>query len=136
MQSHRQEVRQAILDAVGQLVEQQGLLALTMSEVAERAGIGRATLYKYFPDVQTLLAAWAPAACPEPPPGADRLTRSGRQPGAQAAGAARGVRPDLPTRSPPPDSQLGALLHQGPESGHVQRQLQEVVLVLTGLMAT
>jgi hypothetical protein len=31
---------------------------------------------------------------------------------------------------------LGALLHQGPEIGHVQRQLQEVVLVLTGLMAT
>jgi AcrR family transcriptional regulator len=51
-------VRQAILDAVGQLVEQQGVLAVTMSEVAERAGIGRATLYKYFPDVQTLLAAW------------------------------------------------------------------------------
>jgi AcrR family transcriptional regulator len=58
VQSHRQEVRQAILDAVGQLVEQQGVLAVTMSEVAERAGIGRATLYKYFPDVQTLLAAW------------------------------------------------------------------------------
>ena len=35
-----------------------------------------------------------------------------------------------------PDSQLGALLHQGPQIGHVQRQLQEVVLVLTGLMAT
>jgi hypothetical protein len=36
----------------------------------------------------------------------------------------------------PPDSQLGALVHQSPEIGHVQRQLQEVVLVLTGLMAT
>jgi AcrR family transcriptional regulator len=29
-----------------------------MSDVAERAGIGRATLYKYFPDVETALNAW------------------------------------------------------------------------------
>ena len=29
-----------------------------MSEIAEKTGIGRATLYKYFPDVETILAAW------------------------------------------------------------------------------
>lgn len=29
-----------------------------MSEIAERAGIGRATLYKYFSDVQGILTAW------------------------------------------------------------------------------
>jgi AcrR family transcriptional regulator len=29
-----------------------------MSEVATRTGIGRATLYKYFPDVQSILIAW------------------------------------------------------------------------------
>jgi AcrR family transcriptional regulator len=29
-----------------------------MSQIAERAGIGRATLYKYFPDVETILLAW------------------------------------------------------------------------------
>jgi AcrR family transcriptional regulator len=136
VQSHRQEVRQAILDAVGQLVEQQGVLAVTMSEVAERAGIGRATLYKYFPDVQTLLAAWHQQHVLSHLQVLTALRDQGGSPGAQAAGGARGVRPDLPTRSPTPDSQLGALLHQGPEIGHVQRQLQEVVLVLTGLMAT
>jgi AcrR family transcriptional regulator len=29
-----------------------------MSRIAEDTGIGRATLYKYFPDVETILGAW------------------------------------------------------------------------------
>jgi len=29
-----------------------------MSQIAEQAGIGRATLYKYFPDVEAILTAW------------------------------------------------------------------------------
>jgi AcrR family transcriptional regulator len=29
-----------------------------MSQIAERTGIGRATLYKYFPDVEAILLAW------------------------------------------------------------------------------
>lgn len=31
---------------------------VTMSRIAETAGIGRATLYKYFPDVDAILVAW------------------------------------------------------------------------------
>ena len=31
---------------------------MTMSKIAERTGIGRATLYKYFPDVESILTAW------------------------------------------------------------------------------
>src|SRR5258708_6483023 len=29
-----------------------------MSQIAEATGIGRATLYKYFPDVEAILHAW------------------------------------------------------------------------------
>jgi AcrR family transcriptional regulator len=29
-----------------------------MSQIAKHAGIGRATLYKYFPDVESILLAW------------------------------------------------------------------------------
>ena len=29
-----------------------------MSRIAEETGIGRATLYKYFPDVESILLAW------------------------------------------------------------------------------
>ncbi|WP_248965623.1 TetR/AcrR family transcriptional regulator [Sphaerisporangium perillae] len=56
--AHRAAVRDATLDATAALVAEHGLVALTMSQIAEKAGIGRATLYKYFPDVQTILVAW------------------------------------------------------------------------------
>ena len=58
MESHRQEVREAILDATGSLVQSRGLLVVTMSDIAEATGIGRATLYKYFPEVEMILSAW------------------------------------------------------------------------------
>jgi AcrR family transcriptional regulator len=58
VEGHRAAVRQATLDATATLVGQRGLSAVTMSEVAKRAGIGRATLYKYFPDVESILTAW------------------------------------------------------------------------------
>ena len=38
--THRQAVRNATLDATEALVAERGLLSLTMSQVAERAGIG------------------------------------------------------------------------------------------------
>jgi len=55
---HRDEVRAAIMDATWGLVARRGLLAVTMSQVAQEAGIGRATLYKYFPDVESILVSW------------------------------------------------------------------------------
>lgn len=58
IEEHRSAVREAILDATVALVEAQGLLSVTMSQIAEETGIGRATLYKYFPDVEAILHAW------------------------------------------------------------------------------
>jgi AcrR family transcriptional regulator len=58
IQAHRREVREAILDATAALVAEHGLLAVTMSQIAEETGIGRATLYKYFPDIESILLAW------------------------------------------------------------------------------
>jgi AcrR family transcriptional regulator len=55
---HRREVREAILDAAAALVDERGPTAVTMSRIAAAAGIGRATLYKYFPDVEAILLAW------------------------------------------------------------------------------
>ena len=58
IQTHRREVRDAILDTTAALVAEHGLLSVTMSQIAEKTGIGRATLYKYFPDVEAILFAW------------------------------------------------------------------------------
>jgi AcrR family transcriptional regulator len=57
IESHRNAVRDAILDATWHLVREHGLLSVTMSQIAAEAGIGRATLYKYFPDVEAILLA-------------------------------------------------------------------------------
>lgn len=54
---HRRAVREAITEATWQLAEEHGPLAVTMSQVAKTAGIGRATLYKYFTDVESILIA-------------------------------------------------------------------------------
>ncbi|WP_255945287.1 TetR/AcrR family transcriptional regulator [Streptomyces odontomachi] len=56
--AHRQAVRDATLDTTATLVAEFGLASVTMSKIAERTGIGRATLYKYFPDVDAILLAW------------------------------------------------------------------------------
>lgn len=56
--THRSSVQTAILDAVAALIEAHGLTRLTMSEVAKRAGIGRATLYRHFADIDALVHAW------------------------------------------------------------------------------
>ena len=56
--AHRREVRDAILDATASMVAAHGLQSVTMSQIAEDSGIGRATLYKYFPDVEAILLAW------------------------------------------------------------------------------
>lgn len=58
IETHRREVHTAILESTAALVGQHGILSVTMSQIAEETGIGRATLYKYFPDVEAILEAW------------------------------------------------------------------------------
>ena len=58
IESHRTAVREATLDTTAALVAEHGLRSVTMSQIAEHTGIGRATLYKYFPDVEAILVAW------------------------------------------------------------------------------
>jgi AcrR family transcriptional regulator len=58
IESHRSAVREAIMDTTAALAAEHGLAAVTMSRIAGETGIGRATLYKYFPDVEAILTAW------------------------------------------------------------------------------
>src|SRR4051794_5732931 len=58
IEAHRRAVHDAILDATAALVTEHGLRSVTMSQIAEKAGIGRATLYKYISDVDAILLAW------------------------------------------------------------------------------
>jgi len=58
IETHRSEVRDAIVENTAELAATEGLLSVTISGVAEVTGIGRATLYKYFPDVEAILLEW------------------------------------------------------------------------------
>ena len=58
IEAHRREVRDAIMDTTAALVAGAGLRSVTMSRIAEETGIGRATLYKYFSDVEAIVFAW------------------------------------------------------------------------------
>ena len=58
IEAHRREVRDAILDTTAALVAKHGLRSVTMSQIAEETGVGRATLYKYFSGVEAILFAW------------------------------------------------------------------------------
>jgi AcrR family transcriptional regulator len=58
IEEHRRAVHVAIMDAAAALAAEHGLTAVTMSQIAQATGIGRATLYKYFPDVESIMMAW------------------------------------------------------------------------------
>jgi AcrR family transcriptional regulator len=58
IEEHRRSVRDATLDTAAALVAEHGLAEVTMSQIAGETGIGRATLYKYYPNVEAILAAW------------------------------------------------------------------------------
>jgi AcrR family transcriptional regulator len=58
IEAHRREVRDAILETTAALVAEHGLRSVTMSQIAEETGIGRATLYKYFSGVDAIVFAW------------------------------------------------------------------------------
>lgn len=58
IETHRAAVREATLNATAALVSKHGLRSVTMSQIAAETGIGRATLYKYFPDVEAILLGW------------------------------------------------------------------------------
>jgi len=58
IEAHRRAVRDAVMDTTAALVAKRGLRSVTMSQIAEETGIGRATLYKYFADVEAILLSW------------------------------------------------------------------------------
>ncbi len=57
LESHKARYRERIIDAAIELVAEEGVAKASMTALAQRARIGRATVYKYFPDVEHALLA-------------------------------------------------------------------------------
>ena len=129
LQEHRRAVHDATLDTTAALVHQHGLAAVTMSKIAAQTGIGRATLYKYFPDVEAILIAWHER----------QIGRHLRQLAAardRAGPPGQRLEAVLTTyaliQHQHHDSELAALLHRGEHITRAQQQLHDFI---TGLIA-
>ena len=124
--AHRREVRNAILDTTAALAEQ-GLLSVTMSRIAEETGIGRATLYKYFSDVESILLAWHEREVTGHIEQLERaLDRSGDP--AERLEAVLGAFALIAHESQGHhDTELAALLHRHEHVGRAEQQLRDMI---------
>ena len=135
--AHRQTVRDAILETTWALVREHGLMSVTMTQIAEKAGIGRATLYKYFPDVEAILAAHHERHVASH---LAHLTELRDQPG-KAGERLQAVLEHYALichyRQRHGTGELAALLHRGEQVAHAQQQLIDLFRdLLTEVAAT
>ena len=56
--SHRELTRARLFEALGSLMGEQSFESVTMSQIAERAGVGRTAVYNHFADKEVLLLAY------------------------------------------------------------------------------
>jgi AcrR family transcriptional regulator len=132
VETHRQEVREAILDATGSLVQSRGLLAVTMSDIAEATGIGRATLYKYFPDVEMILSAWHQRHVEAHLAELRAIQQRTADPVARLQAVLRRYAEICRKRRRHGDEELAAVLHRSAKVRKLQRQLLDLI---SGLVA-
>lgn len=130
IEAHRREVRDAIMETTAGLVEGHGLRSVTMSQIATETGIGRATLYKYFPRVDAILLAWHERQIEGH---LDRLVeaRDG------AGNAAERLKAVLETYAAiirethrPRQTELGMFLHRDEHVAHARHRLHQFVSTL------
>ncbi|KUM67271.1 TetR/AcrR family transcriptional regulator [Streptomyces curacoi] len=122
--AHRQAVREAILDTTTELVEGGGLRSVTMSQIAEKTGIGRATLYKYFSDVEAVLLAWHERHIQGH---LHHLAKVADQPGTavERLGAVLAAYAEIARRRH--GGELAAVLHQGEHVSHAEHHLAQLI---------
>jgi AcrR family transcriptional regulator len=126
IEDHRHAVREATLDAAAALVAEVGVTGVTMSKLAVRTGIGRATLYKYFPDIESVLTAWHERHI------AEHLqmlihTRDGAAAGRRLPAVLQAYADLSQAR---PGGELTVLLHNGPHVAGADRQVHRLVAEL------
>jgi AcrR family transcriptional regulator len=125
IEAHRNAVREATLKTTAALAAEHGLGAVTMSRIAKETGIGRATLYKYFPDVESILIAWHDRQVG----GHLELLAAVRdRAGTSAERLADVLRTyAVTTHERPHDTEFAALVHRGGHMAEAERHLRELV---------
>ena len=126
--AHRHAVREATIGATAALVAKHGLRGVTMSQIAEETGIGRATLYKYFPDVESILLAWHERQVSAH---LEQLAAASKQPGRAIDRIQAVLETFARLQHQHHDNDLAALLHRGM---HVSRAEQHLKSLVRGLL--
>ncbi|GGN79550.1 hypothetical protein GCM10011579_064150 [Streptomyces albiflavescens] len=131
IEEHRRAVRDTVLEVTAALVAEQGLRGVTMSRIAEGTGIGRATLYKYFPDVESILTAWHERQIDGHLQELAALRDRPGSPGERLT-AVLGAYARIQQRRHGHDAEIGAVLHRGEHVAHAERHLLRFVGELLG----
>jgi AcrR family transcriptional regulator len=124
IEAHRRAVRGATLDTTAALVAEHGLASVTMSQIAAETGIGRATLYKYFPDVEAILVAWHERQVAEH---LQQLAQVRNQAGHAGARLKAVLEAYALIVHQHHGSELAALLHRGASVARAEHQLRDFV---------
>lgn len=127
IEEHRREVREAIVDTTVALVEEHGLLGVTMSQIAEQTGIGRATLYKYFPDVEAILRAWHERQISGHLAYLTRARDAHRDAGERLSAVLEAYALICHESRGHRDSELAALLHRGEQVAAAEHQIRHMI---------
>lgn len=59
LDEHRSQVQQRIFEAFAGLMAEHSFEAITMAQIASRAGLGRTAIYHHFPDREAVVVAFA-----------------------------------------------------------------------------
>jgi AcrR family transcriptional regulator len=134
IEEHRRSVHVAILDTTASLVAEHGLTAVTMSQIAQATGIGRATLYKYFPDVEAIMMAWHERQVTSHLHQLAAIGEQGGDPGQRLHAVLQAY---ALIQHEHHGHELAALLHRGEHMAHARRHLRDFVAnLLTAATAT
>jgi AcrR family transcriptional regulator len=122
---HRRAVQDAAMDATARLVAEHGLASVTMSHIASEAGIGRATLYKYFPDITAILTAWHERQVSAHLDQLTLITSQPGPPGRRLEAALQAYARMIRNRQHGTD--LSALLHRGEHVSEAHQRLTRLI---------
>jgi AcrR family transcriptional regulator len=127
IETHRAAVREATLDTTAALVARHGLRSVTMSQIAEATGIGRATLYKYFPDVEAILHAWHERQITGHLQQLAEARDQAEDPGQRLQAVLEAYALIAHESHGHHDSELAALLHRDGQVAHAEQQLRVMI---------
>jgi AcrR family transcriptional regulator len=129
IEAHRAAVTDAVLDTAAAMAAEHGPASVTMSQVAEQAGIGRATLYKYFPDVSAILAAWHERQISRHLAQLSEVAAHDGTPADRLEAVLQALALRIQT-SRSHDTELAALLHRGEHMAAAQQHLRQFIVGL------